>query len=246
MMIDERIAQEKIKELGIRVTEKQVEAAIEKVKKDNRWTQEDLLALLKRDGLTFEKYGGLVRRDLERPRLLDSEVKSKIIIREEMIAQYYEEHKRDFSSSEEVRLAGIFLVARDPKDQGEMELLYQKGQEILERLRNGEDFAELARRFSQGPGVDEGGDLGLFVTKDLDPELNRILESMPEGGFSDIIVRPNGIQIVRLLQKQGGKMKPLDDLRDAIQGILYRQEVEKRYNDWIKELRERAYTKIIF
>ena len=142
--------------------------------------------------------------------------------------------------------AGIFLVAKDSKDQEEMQLLYKKGQEILERLRNGEDFGELARRFSQGPGVDDGGDLGLFLTRDLEPELNRILESMPEGGFSDIIVWPNGIQIVRLLQRQGGKMKPLDELRDAIHGTLYRQEVEKRYDAWIKELRERAYTKIIF
>ena len=246
MLIDERIAREKIKELGISVTERQIEATLERVKRDNQWTQEDLVGALKREGFTFEKYREIIKRDLERDRLLDSEVKSKIIIREEMIAQYYEEHKQDFASPGKVHLGGIFLVAQDPKDREEMELIRKKGREIMEKLRAGDDFGELARRFSQGPGVEEGGDLGEFGTEDLDPELGKIVESISEGGFSDIIERPNGIQIVRVIRRQGGKMKSLDDLRNAIHAILYRQEANARYDAWIKELRERTYTRVIF
>ncbi|MBU2499239.1 MAG: SurA N-terminal domain-containing protein [Proteobacteria bacterium] len=246
LLIDERIAQEKIKELGIRVNEKQIEATIEKVKRDNQWTQEDLIVALKREGFTLEKYREIIKKDLERDRLLDGEVKSKIIIREEMIARYYEEHKQDFASAKKFHFAGIFLMARDLKDQEEMRLLHKKGQEVLERLRAGEDFGELARRFSQGPGVAEGGDLGVFSAEELDPELRKIVESIPEGGFSDLIERPNGIQIVRVIRRDGGEIKPLDDLRNAIHGILYRQEVNMRYNVWIKDLRDRSYTRIIF
>lgn len=246
LLIDERIAQEKIKELGIRVSEKQIEATIEKVKRDNKWTQEDLIVALKKEGFTLEKYREIIKRDLERDRLLDGEVKSKIIVREEMIAQYYEEHKQDFASPKKFHLAGIFLIAKDPKDEEEMSLLYRKGQEILERLRAGEDFGDLARRFSQGPGVEGGGDLGVFSEEELDPKLRKIVESIPEGGFSDLIKGPAGVQIVRVVRLEGGEIKPLADLRNAIHRILYREEANKRYGAWIKELRERTYTKIIF
>ena len=137
-------------------------------------------------------------------------------------------------------------MARDPKDREEMGLLNRKGREVLERLKAGEDFGELARVFSQGPWVAEGGDLGVFSEEELDPGLRKIVESIPEGGFSDLIERPNGIQIVRVIRRFGGAIKPLDDLRNAIYEILYRQEVNRRYTAWIEDLRERSYTKIIF
>jgi hypothetical protein len=64
------------------------------------------------------------------------------------------------------------------------------------------------------------------------------LEGIPEGGFTDPMIRPNGLQIIKILEKQGGKKKPLEDVRDAIYEILYRQEVDRRYNEWIEGLRK--------
>jgi hypothetical protein len=58
--------------------------------------------------------------------------------------------------------------------------------------------------------------------------------------------RPNGIQIIKILEKQEGKKRPLEDVRDAIYETLYRQEVDRRYNEWIEGLRKSSYTKIIF
>ena len=104
----------------------------------------------------------------------------------------------------------------------------------------------MAGKYSEGPGADEGGDLGVFKTAQLDPELRKILETIPAGGVSDLIIRPQGIQIIRLIAKERGKLKRLDEVRDAIYGLLYREEVNKRYENWIEELRERSYTKIIF
>lgn len=246
LLIDDKIYQRKIKELGIQVTQAQVDKTIERIKRHNRWTQEDLLYQIEKDGLTFEQYEGKVRSDLEKVSLINFEVKSKIIIREEMVQEYYEKHIDEFSEDEKVHLANIILITQDPGDQREMEELINKGKRILDELRKGKNFGELAKKYSMGPTASEGGDLGEFKTSQLGPDIRKVLRGMPAGGFSKLILRENGIQIIQLLNRQGGKNRSLDEVREAINDILYQREVEKRYNNWIKELREDSYTKINF
>ncbi|MDP6178822.1 MAG: SurA N-terminal domain-containing protein [Desulfatiglandales bacterium] len=246
LMIDDRIAQKKIQELGINVASRQIDEAIEKIKQDNQWTHEDLMAGLKKSRMDFKKYREGIKRDLEHFRLIDFEVKSKIIIREEQVSRYYEKHMEEFTRIGNVHLASIFLMREDPEDEGEMRELYQKGENILSRLKKGEDFGELAKEFSEGPGADDGGDIGLFKTSDLEPKLRKLCKMMPEGGFSDLIIRPNSIQVIKLVKKQKAEIKPLGEVRNAIYGTLFQKEVNKRYSSWIGALRKGSYTKIIF
>lgn len=246
LLIDERIAQERIQELGIRVDSRQVDAAIENIKKNRRLTHEDLLAGLKNEGLTYERYREIIRRDLERMRLINSQVKSKIIIRDEQLIQYYHEHQEEYKVDGYVHLAGIFLMNEKSEDKGEMAELSRRCEDILARIRDGEDFGEMAREFSKGPGAAEGGDLGRFKTSQLDPELKRILEVMPEGGVSDPIKRGKGIQIIKLIRREAARVKPFEKVKEDIYERLYRGEVDKRYLSWIKDLRKNTYTKIIF
>ena len=72
-MIDEKIAQEKIKELDIKVSPKEVDGAIERIKEQNRITQDDLLAELSKKGKTYEAYRDEVKKDLERIKLINLE-----------------------------------------------------------------------------------------------------------------------------------------------------------------------------
>jgi peptidyl-prolyl cis-trans isomerase SurA len=246
MMIDEKCAEEKIQEMGIKIPPERIDARIEMVKRRNRWTQEDLLAALKKEGITLEELRKKIELDLERTELINYQVRSKIIIRDEQITKYYEEHKKDFSTEETVHLAGIFLIQRNPKDEEESLTLKAKGEEILAKLKNGEDFAVLCKTFSQGPGADEGGDLGSFKVEQLDPQLRKAVAGIEEGGVTDLMIKPNGIQILKLIKRQKAEAHPLEEVREDIYATLYQEEVNRRYKDWIKELRKETYTKVIF
>jgi len=246
LLIDEKITRGKIQEMGIEVDQKEIDNAIEKMKSDNKWTQEDLVSRLQSEGLSLEKYRENMKGELERIRLVNLEVRSRILIRKEMMTQYYEENKDRFSDEMKVHLASIFLLLKNPDDEKESLEIEKKGGTILARLKAGEDFKDLARKFSQGPGAEDGGYLGVFKLDELNPGLKKILEVIPEGGFSDLIIMPNGTQIIMMVKKDGGKAKSFEDVEDAIYGILYQEEIDKRYKAWIKELRERSYTKIIF
>ena len=118
--------------------------------------------------------------------------------------------------------------------------------DILMRLRKGDNFGLLARMFSQGPGADEGGDLGEFKLDQLNPALKKIIEDIPEGKYSDLIVMQNGIQIVKVVKNQKPGVRSFEEVKDVIYTSLYGQEINRRYISWISELRKKSYTKIIF
>lgn len=246
LLIDEKIAREKIQELGIRVTPKEVDTAIEEIKKANNLTHEDLLAGLKKRGLTYEAYRENLREEIERARLVSMEVKAKIIIREEMIGEYYERHKSEFTKEERVRLAVIVLAKESPGSGVPGGALAARADEILSRIRQGEDFGALAKRFSQGPAAQEGGDLGFFKVAELDPQLRALISGVDEGEVRGPVERANGVQFIKVLTREKGGLTPLEEAKNAIYDVLYREEVNRRYASWIKELRAKAYTRVIF
>ncbi|SPD73959.1 SurA N-terminal domain protein [uncultured Desulfobacterium sp.] len=245
LLIDEKIASDKVRELGIEATQGDLDAAIERIKERNQWTHEDLVAGLAAQGITYEHYMENIRKEIEHMRLIDFEVKSKIIVREEEVKQYYDDHGDEFKSHEKVRLAIIMLFNENPNEPVPPSLS-MKADEIISRVKAGEDFAELARTYSQGPSANEGGDLGFFNPAQLDTKLRETIETMAPGEVGGPFVSPNGIQIIKVLEKQETGVKTIEEVRDAIYDTLYKEEVSKKFSSWIKGLREQAYIKIIF
>ncbi len=222
-MVDDKCAQEIVQEMELEVSSDRVDAYIESVKEDNQWTQEDLVAVLKADGVTYEEYWDEIKASMERDRLISEQVKNKVIILEEEIRRYYEEHRADFATEESVHLAGMIIASKNTEE----------AEAVLARLKNGE-------------GVDELIDLGILKSAQLDPELKKVVEALNVGEVSDLIVRPNGIQIIKLLERQEEGVKPIEEVNDAIREILFEEKVNKKYAAWVKDLREQAYTKIKF
>ena len=245
-LIDQKIALEKVKELEIKVSPEEVDSAIERVKEDNQLTQEDLIAELKEKGTTYESYRQTIKAELERMRLVNYEVQSKILIREEDLKKYYEEHIDEFTSGGKVHLALIFLKQTAIGDKNEARALHEKAQEIMTMIKSGKDFGDLARKYSSGPGAREGGDLGQFKPSELNPEMAELIKGLSSGEVAEPIVKPDGIRIIKVVERDRGGVKSFEQVRNAIQSILYREELDRRYSAWIKELRKKAYTKIIF
>jgi peptidyl-prolyl cis-trans isomerase SurA len=237
---------EKAREFGLEVTESEIDTYIENIKTANQWTQEDLVSQLKEEGLALEVFRKRVKEDMERNRLIEYEVQGKTIVRDDQIINYYQEHKDDFKEEGQVDIASIFLMKSGRDDPAEDMELNKKGEHILSRLEQGEDFGTLAKEFSEGPGADEGGNLGSFKTSMIDKELLDILDSLPEGGVSDLIDRENALQIIKLVKKDEEAIIPFEEVKDEIYDVLYQEEINRRYTSWIEEMREDSFIKIIF
>ena len=245
LMINERLTQAKIRALGIDITSNQIDATIEKIKQDYGLTQESLLISLKNEGISYEKYREDLKQDIERSRLITSEVKSKIIITDNQITQYYNDHKEEYIKAK-FHLLGIILKAVDRNDEEEMTELLNKAQELLARLRKGEDFGRIAKEYSQGLGADDGGDLGKYESAKLNPEFLKMLFDLNEGDISEVIVSDSGVQIIKLISKEITGIQPIEEVRASIEDIIYKQEVNEKFTSWLEDLRKSAYIEIIF
>jgi peptidyl-prolyl cis-trans isomerase SurA len=245
-MIDEKIAQAKIEELKLHTSEEEIDAYIENIKKANNLTQEDLIAGLKEQGTTLEAYRKSIKEKLERNDLIEYEVKQKAIILESQILKYYQEHLDEFKEEEIDQIASIVLKIQDENNTDEVKELTQKGEKILAKLKAGEEFSSLAKEFSQGPGADEGGVLGEFNSAQLAPALKKVVDGLSDGQISGLITTSGAIQIIKLLKRTGGTVRPFEQVRNEIYDTIYNKELEKRYSSWIKELRDQTFIKINF
>jgi len=162
LLVDEKISHDKAVELGIEISSKEVDAAIEQIKARSNWTQEDMLSGLKNQGISYEQFRKNLKKEMEQMQLVDFEVKSKIIVRDETIKKYYDDHIDEFKSEDKIRLAIILLVKENSSLQDEGLTLPQQTEQIVSRLENGEDFAVLALKYSKGPGAEDGGGYRIY------------------------------------------------------------------------------------
>ena len=244
-MMDTKLEKEKIKELELEPSKEQVDNYVENIKRQNKITQEDLIAQLEKDGMPYEKFRERLKEELGRRNLVDREIREKMIISEEQMKEYYESHKKEYEKPGKAHIAIIFLIPASSGIQNQSDELQEKGNDILERLKKGEAFADLARKFSNGPGAKEGGDLGNITLKDVDPKILEVINSLKDGEVSSLIDMGNRFLIVKLIKKTDTEWVPFEEVKDNINETLYYQEMDKRYEKYMEELKKESYLKVV-
>jgi len=246
ILINERLAAQEIARLKISVSDEEVDESIGRIMQENRLSQEALEAELRKDGKTIADLREQIRTNMEQQKLVNREVRSKTVITDEMIQAYYEDHIEEFETKQRWRIQDIYLPFTPTDTPEERNYLRKVAKQILERLRAGGDFGSLAKRYSQGPGAEAGGDLGFFNKGELEPVLEAAIEVLKPGDVSPDIETTRGIHIIKLLEFDKAPARPLDEVEETIRDLLYRREVDFRYREWLSDLRERSYVRIVF
>ncbi|SMC16348.1 periplasmic chaperone for outer membrane proteins SurA [Desulfacinum hydrothermale DSM 13146] len=240
-MIRERLTAQEVARLKISVSDQEVEGALERIKEVNQLDDQQLAEMLRREGRTLEQFKDKIREDMERARLIERVLKSKTVITDDQVEAYLREQRND--PEEKRRLAVIFLSAG--RNATERAAARQKAQEILAKLRDGADFAGLARAYSQGPGAENGGDIGYIKAKDLAGPLERVTRDLKVGGVSEVVESAAGFYIVKLLDVQRAALKNVDArLLEKARQELFQQEVNKKYEKWIRELEAKSFIQV--
>jgi peptidyl-prolyl cis-trans isomerase SurA len=244
-MIDEKLTDQEIQRYNIRVSEDAIDKTIEEMKKRSYITDQQLRERLEKEGLTMEDYREQIKNQILRIRLVNREVKSKIVITDEDIRSYYEAHLDRFAGEGRVHLRQIFLKASSFAPETEKQALRDKLMSIRQQVMEGASFEELAREFSESPLAKDGGDLGTFAMNDLAPNVLNSLSGLKTGDVSGIVENDQGLMIFYIEEMQGGQNQSLEDVSAEIENILYDEIVNKNFASWLEDLRERSHIKII-
>ncbi|MCX6349801.1 MAG: peptidylprolyl isomerase [Candidatus Aureabacteria bacterium] len=199
---------------------------------------EEFAAALARESLDEKK----LRERLEdsyRVRLLTyREIQSKINISPREVMEYYQAHSDEFTTPEMVRISQILIPYSNKES--DQELAREQARRVLDKLAAGEDFADLAREYSQGPGADQNGDMGYFEKGQLRDEVFALAVEEHTG----IIESNAGQLIIKVTGKKEAYRKPLPEVWGEIDDRISQEQYEKLYDAWMEKLKAKAYIRI--
>ncbi len=244
-LVDEKLTDQEIKRNDIQVGEAEIDSTIERIKAANYFTDEDLRRFLEQDQMTMEQYRAKIKEQVLRTRLVNYQVKSKIVITEEEIQAYYDNHPEVYGGKLHYQLSNILMRASDLAADDEKQAIKQRMQQLRSQIETGESFAELARRFSQSPSALDGGKLGEFMKETLSPQIQEAIEGLKPGQATAVLDTDQGFQLFYVDAINRVEGKSLASVRAEIHQKLFAEVVDKKFLSWLEDLRSQSHIKII-
>lgn len=239
-MIEDRLILSRAKELDIKVREDEIEEKLSYVE-EGFSSEEEFYAMLKTQGITVANLKDRYTDQMMMKKLVDFEVKSRVTVLPSEITEYYERHREEFKQEEKYKVRHILIKAED--DVG-FELAKVEAERVYAELRDGNDFAELARQYSQGPNKDRGGDMGYIVPGEMLPEMDKAMLGMRPGELSEPVKSRLGWHIFRVEDITNAGYFSLEDVQNDIKKMLFQKKLKDRLHKWVDELRSEAYISI--
>lgn len=251
-LIDKKLIAQKAAAQKISVSDAEVDTAFENVLQRSHLTREQLLVKLNEAGADEEVYRTTLRSQLLQNKLVGADVTSKVVVTDDMILDYYDANYISHVKEDGYYLLQIGCSWHDSENtdaskaaQYENKLDAKNRVEKVHKLaKAGEDFAELARKFSDLPSREDGGDIGTFKLEDMASDMRDAVSGLKSGEVSDIIETNSGFQFFKLLSSGDDtivKKASYEDVKDSIKQELYEKEIQKAYAEWVKKLKDQAY-----
>lgn len=150
-----------------------------------------------------------------------------IVVTEDELQTYYEEHGHEFLQEESIGASHILVESKEQADH------------VLGRLKNGEPFADVAKEVSSCPSKDAGGNLGQFGRGQMVPEFEDAAFALEEGQISEPVQTQFGYHIIKLDNKVPAKKMELSEVKDTIRQHLLVGKQQEKYSEYLNGLKEK-------
>ena len=239
-LIDQSLLVQRGKDMGLNVEADTIKQ-LDEIRIENKLTSmEALEQAVTSQGLNWEDFKNNIRNGILTKKVISSEVGSHITIGKDEIQKYYDAHKADYIRPEQVALRSI-EVNTAGKDPAEVAELKKKAETALKRVKDGEDFGEIAKRYSDGATAKQGGYLGTYKRGELSPQLEDAVFKMKKNDLTEVLETKQGFLIMQVMEHYDEGQQPLDKVENEIMDKLYGQRMQPALRDYLKTLREQSY-----
>jgi peptidyl-prolyl cis-trans isomerase SurA len=243
-LIDNSLLVQRAKDMGVSVETEVVKRLDEIRIQNNIPSMEELEKQVNQSGdVGYEDFKNNIRNQLLQQETIRREVGSKIIVDRPEVQKYYEEHKEQFVRPEQVVLREIF-VNTEGKSQSDMPALRKKADDLLQRVKNGDDFGELSKRFSDGSTAKQGGGLGTFQHGQLAPNVEESVFKLQRNEVTDVIATKTGFLILQVQEHYAAGQQPQDKVENEIMDKLYSAKLRPALRDYLETLRQDSYVEV--
>ncbi len=250
-LIDQQLLVQKATDLGITGDTELIKRLDEIRKSMGLDSMEALEKAAQQQGISYEDFKQNLKNQILTQQVIQREVGSHLLISEEESKKYYDEHKKELEQPETVRLSEILCSTQKPNvdkaaapDQETVDEAQTKAEVALAALKKGDSFEAVAKKWSDGPTAQQGGDLGEFKRGMLSKELEDKTFAMKPGETTDIIRTRQGFVILKVTEHRMAGLPPMKEIEPQIQQALYYEKLQPALRDYLTKLREQAYIDI--
>jgi peptidyl-prolyl cis-trans isomerase C len=238
-MIGQELISQACQQKGINVENKLVDTQIEKMKKgfpDEKAFQ----AALEKSKTSEEKLRADIKKKLSVQKYIQQEITGSIKITEDEVKSYYDSHPEAFDKPEQIKARHILIKAGREADDATKDKAKKRITKIQARLKNGEDFAELAREVSEDGSASKGGDLGFFGRGSMVAPFEKAAFSLAQGEVSDIVETQYGYHLIKLEDRQPASRVKYDEIKDRLKNYLTQLKIRDKVQAHIDQLSKKA------
>jgi peptidyl-prolyl cis-trans isomerase SurA len=247
-LIEKKIMLQEAAKAKISVSDDEVQMTFDRILEKNKTSIEQFRKEMAKLGMTEAQYRENLREQVLSSKLVNTEIRSKVIIPEDKIIDYYDTHYTERVEEGGYYLFQIGIALSGDKTAAGKEASRNKAEEIRKLAMAGQDFKELARQHSDLPSAADGGDIGVLRKDDMPVAMFEAIAKTEPGQVTEIIETDSGYQFFKVLSGQEGQIitkVPYESVKDEIYETLYQQEMEGRFAEWLKSRKSQAYIKIL-
>ena len=247
-LIEDMVFEAVLEREGVNISEEAVDQQINSMIARGRLSEEAFAAELSLRGMSMQEYRAEMRLEILKRKLIERVVTNRVVISDEQVMAYYRNNAGQLNKGE-IHLYAIFLpVPADAQTRAQME---QSVQKLHKALLQGEDFHKLAMEVSRGPGAAQGGDLGVVKVTDMVAGMRSAVQDLKPGQISQPVTLGDNYVIFKRSPDDNNKppanigATPTPEEMAQIRNTLEKETVEQRFQEWMRQLRDSVYVKIM-
>ncbi len=260
-LIDQQLLLQKAKDLGITGDTELIKRLDEMRKQMNLGSMEELEKAAEAQGASYEDFKQNLRNQIVTQHVIGEEVGKHLAMNKDDVKRFYDQHRAEMERPEQVRLSEILIAPKrpvkpaaapdakpEPPSEAETEAALTaaqaRAQDLLDQIRKGAKFEDLAKKYSDGPSAKDGGDLSYFKRGTLSKELEDKVFALKAGEVTDVVRTKQGYVILQVSEHQMAGIPSLKEVEPRIQDELYMQKLQPALRVYLTTLREEAFIDI--
>jgi len=196
-------------------------------------------------GITEAELRKQIGKNLVIQKFIDTKFKGKVQVTEQEAKDFYNSNQDKFALPEMAHARHILITAKETEPKADKDRKRAKLVQIKKQLKDGADFADLAKQYSDCPSKERGGDLGFFPRGQMVKPFDQAVFKMMPGDISDIVETEFGYHLIKLEEKKPAKTVSFDEAKAKITAYLTQEKITANIEAFVAEAKGKATIKIL-
>jgi len=244
-LIQEKLLEDRAKELSVAATDEEVETAVERVKRQyNLATDAEFEAALKSSNLTRDDLKRQMRNTITLQKVVGRDISSKLDLTDDALRLEYERRKEQLYKVPEQAQVSEIVLRFDPNDPAARARAAARVEEARTKIAAGAPFADVAKEYSEGNARERGGALGSVSKGELVTALDAAVFADPPRELTAPVLLSSSIHLFAVKDRKPAGYRPFADVKEDLRARIADDVYDKKYTEYIEKLRREAYIKV--